>query len=229
MASSPAGIRRPNACSELPASRRSEAASISSFRKARATLERIRGGEKVDYHETVRAKKDGRRIDVSLGVSTIRSQSGTIIGAATVARDITVRKKAQEALLESEQMARDIIANPLEAFINTDGGGHIVEWNPQAEAIFGWSRQQAVGRHLVGLLLSEALRPHYETMTQRLVRNEEKAAAGLRFATEAMRKDGQLIKVEVSLKALRRRTGYVFNAFVRDLTQKIVAEEQLRQ
>src|ERR1700686_891917 len=44
-----------------------------------------------------------------------------------------------------------------------------------------------------------------------------------------MRRDGQLIKVEVSLKALRRRTGYVFNAFVRDLTQKIVAEEQLRQ
>jgi len=197
--------------------------------EARATLERIRGGEKVDYHETVRAKKDGRRIDVSLGVSPIRSQSGTIIGAATVARDITARKKAQEALLESEQMARDIIANALEAFIQTDGGGHIVEWNPQAEAIFGWSRQQAVGRHLVGLLLSEALRPHYETMTQRLVRNEEKAAAGLRFETEAMRKDGQLIKVEVSLKALRRRTGYVFNAFVRDLTQKIVAEEQLRQ
>jgi signal transduction histidine kinase/CheY-like chemotaxis protein len=44
-----------------------------------------------------------------------------------------------------------------------------------------------------------------------------------------MRKDGRTVKIEVSLKALRRRSGYVFNAFIRDLTQKIAAEEQLRQ
>ena len=79
-------------------------------REAHSTLDKIRGGEKIDYHETVRTGKDGRQIDVSLGISPIRSQSGTIIGAAQVARDITARKKAQEALLESEQMARDVIA-----------------------------------------------------------------------------------------------------------------------
>jgi PAS domain S-box-containing protein len=197
--------------------------------EARATLDRIRGGQRVDHHETVRTHKDGRRIDVSLGVSPIRSPSGTIIGAAKVARDITARKKAQEALLESEQMARDIIANALEAFIQTDDGGYILEWNPQAETIFGWSRQEAVGRHLIGLLLSEAPRPYYESMKDRLVRNEENAVAGERFEIEALRKDGHPVKVEVSLKALRRRKGHVFNAFVRDLTQKVVAEEQLRQ
>jgi PAS domain S-box-containing protein len=197
--------------------------------EAQATLNRIRSGRRVDYQETVRAHKDGRRIDVSLGVSPIRSPTGTIIGAAKVARDITARKKAQQALLESEQMARDIIANALEGFIQTDDSGHIREWNPQAEAIFGWSRQQAVGRHLVGLLLPEELRSQHQSMAQRLMRNEEKAAAGVRFETDAVREDGRPIKVEVSLKALRRRTGYVFNAFVRDLTQKIAAEEQLRQ
>ena len=197
--------------------------------EAQATLDKIRGGEKVDYHETVRANKDGRRIDVSLGVSPIRSQSGAIIGAAKVARDITARKRTREALLESEQMARDVIANALEAFIQADDCGYIIEWNPQAEAIFGWSRQEAVGRHLIGMLLPEALRPCYESMRERLVRNEENAGAGERFETEAMRKDGHVVKVEVSLKAVCRRSGYVFNAFVRDLTQKIAAEEQLRQ
>jgi signal transduction histidine kinase/CheY-like chemotaxis protein len=64
---------------------------------------------------------------------------------------------------------------------------------------------------------------------ERLVRTEENAGAGQRFETEAMCKDGHVVKIEVSLKALRRRSGYVFNAFVRDLTQKIAAEEQLRQ
>jgi PAS domain S-box-containing protein len=148
---------------------------------------------------------------------------------AALARDITAQKKAREALLESEQMARDIIANALEAFIQTDDGDIVLEWNPQAEVIFGWSRQQAVGRHLIGLLLSEAMRPHYDSMRERLVRNEDNATAGVRFETEALRRDGHPVKVEVSLKALRRRNGHVFNAFVRDLTQKVVAEEQLRQ
>jgi PAS domain S-box-containing protein len=148
---------------------------------------------------------------------------------AALNREIEAQKKAQQALLESEQMARDVIENALEAFVQTDEGGHILEWNPQAEAIFGWSRQEAVGRHLIGLLLPEALRPSYESMKERMVRKEESAGVGQRFETEAMRKDGDEIKVEVSLKALRRRGGYVFNAFVRDLTQKIAAEEQLRQ
>jgi PAS domain S-box-containing protein len=197
--------------------------------EARAALDKIRGGEKVDYRETVGIGKDGRRIDVSLGVSPIRSQSGVIIGFVKVVRDITAHKKAQEALLESERMARDVIANAFEAFIQTDEAGNILEWNPQAEAIFGWSRQEALGRHPVGLLLPATLRPHFQTMSQRLMRNEDNATAGARFETEAMRKDGRSIKVEVSLKALRRRSGYVFNAFVRDLTEKIAAEEQLRQ
>jgi PAS domain S-box-containing protein len=197
--------------------------------EAQGMLDQIQAGEKIDNHETVRVDKNSRWIDVSLGISPIRSQSGAIIGAAKVARDITVQKMAQQALLESEQMARDIIANALEAFVQTDDSGTIREWNPQAETIFGWSRQEAVGRHLVGLLLTEALRPYYESMKERLVRNEQNAAAGVRFETEAMRKSGHPVKVEVSLKALRRRNGYVFNAFVRDLTQKVAAEEQLRQ
>jgi PAS domain S-box-containing protein len=197
--------------------------------EAGSIRDRIRAGERIDYHETVRVDKNSRWIDVSLGISPIRSQSGAIIGAAKVARDITAQKMAQEALLESEQMARDVVDNALEAFIQTDEEGHILEWNPQAEAIFGWSRQEAVGRHLVGLLLSEVMRPYYESMKRRMMRMEESAGVGQRFETEAMRKDGFKVEVEVSLKALRRRSGYVFNAFVRDLTQKIAAEEQLRQ
>jgi len=194
-----------------------------------AELDAIRRGEKIDYHETVRIDKDGRRIDISLGVSPIRSQNGTIIGAAKVARDVTAQKKARETLLESEQMARDIIANAFEAFIQTDEAGLILEWNPQAEATFGWSREEAIGRHPTSLLLPASLLPQYQSMSQRLVRNEQNAAVGARFETNAWRKDGHPLKVEVSLKALRRRDGYVFNAFVRDLTQQIAAEEQLRQ
>src|SRR5215211_9502876 len=59
-------------------------------------LESIRRGEKVDHFETVRMTKDGRRLDISLTVSPIRNSSGDIVGAATIARDITERKRMEE-------------------------------------------------------------------------------------------------------------------------------------
>jgi PAS domain S-box-containing protein len=148
---------------------------------------------------------------------------------AALNREIEAQKKARQALLESEQMARDVIENALDAFIQTDQAGNIVEWNPQAEAIFGWSRQEVLGKRVTTLLLPESVQAHRQRMMERLLRNEEDAAAGDRFEVEAIRKDGETVKIEVSLKLLRRDSGHVFNAFVRDLTQKIAAEDQLRQ
>lgn len=68
--------------------------------EVRVILDRIRKGEKVDHHETVRVSKDGRRIDVSLSISPLKSPNGTIIGAAKVARDITAQKRNQQMLAE---------------------------------------------------------------------------------------------------------------------------------
>jgi PAS domain S-box-containing protein len=66
-------------------------------------LARIKRGESVDHFETVRVRKDGTRIDVSLSVSPIRDSKGVIVGAAKIARDITERKRAQDGLREKER------------------------------------------------------------------------------------------------------------------------------
>jgi signal transduction histidine kinase len=71
-------------------------------------LESLRRGEKIDHFETVRVTKDGRRLDISLTVSPIRNSSGDIVGASTIARDITERKQVEE---ERDQLrAREIEA-----------------------------------------------------------------------------------------------------------------------
>ena len=78
---------------------------------ARQILERIRRGERVHHYETERVRKDGRRIDVSLSVSPINDASGTIIGAAKIARDVTERRhveRERERLLADAQQARAI-------------------------------------------------------------------------------------------------------------------------
>jgi two-component system, chemotaxis family, CheB/CheR fusion protein len=69
----------------------------------RSILEQVRSGERVDHFDTIRITKDGRRIAISLTVSPIRDSRGVIVGASKVARDVSERKRSEEALLESER------------------------------------------------------------------------------------------------------------------------------
>src|SRR5262249_47623692 len=69
-----------------------------------AILSRIRAGERVDHYETVRVRKDGTRIDISLTVSPIRDDASKIIGASKIARDITEQKRAERTLREQAEI-----------------------------------------------------------------------------------------------------------------------------
>lgn len=71
-------------------------------------LNRIKAGERIEHYDTSRIRKDGRRIDVSISVSPVRDAAGKIVGASTIARDITDRKAAERAILESQERLRDL-------------------------------------------------------------------------------------------------------------------------
>jgi PAS domain S-box-containing protein len=83
----------------IPAERQSEEDEV---------LRRIRRGDSVDHFETIRVRKDGSRIPISLTVSPIRDASGTVIGASKIARDISDRKRAEAALAQSEARQTDL-------------------------------------------------------------------------------------------------------------------------
>ncbi len=73
-------------------------------------LSRIQRGERIDHYETIRRRKDGKLLDISLSVSPIRNQDGVIVGASKIARDITDRKRAERALLEADRQKNEFLA-----------------------------------------------------------------------------------------------------------------------
>jgi PAS domain S-box-containing protein len=113
------------------------------------SLERIRRGEQVDRYETVRRRKDGSEVDISLTVSPIRDKSGKVIGASKIARDITSRKQAKEQLEEAlarEREARDEAENAnrsKDEFITLVSH----ELRSPLSAVVGWTRALRQKRH----------------------------------------------------------------------------------
>jgi PAS domain S-box-containing protein len=174
-----------------------------------------------------RVHKDGRLFWASVIIDPIRDDAGRLVGFAKVTRDITERRKAQEALTESAELARGIIDSALDAFVQIDDTGIVLEWNAQAEAVFGWSRQDAVGKSLATLILPPSDRARHRKGLERFLRNGAGRILGRRVQMQALRRDGKEITVELSITALRRGERYLFNGFVRDLTEKFAAEAQL--
>ena len=197
--------------------------------EVRGILSNVSSGAKVDHHETVRLHKNGQRIDVSLSVSPVKSQSGAIIGAAKVARNIGAQKKVQESLLESEQMARAIIDSSIDAFVQLDDTDTIVDWSPKAEKMFGWLRHEALGKKLRDIIISPKNRAMYSEKMAQFLLEANNGILDRRYNAQSLRRDGSTIDTEVSLTALHRRGGYIINGFVRDITDKLAAEDQLRQ
>ena len=197
--------------------------------EVRQILDRIRKGEKVDHHDTVRMAKDGRRINVSLSISPVKSRTGVIIGAAKVARDNAARINEKKALVESEQLAQAIIELSLDAFVQLDEKGTILRWSSKAEAMLGWPREVAIGRNLRDLIIPEERRAANLERLNEFLREFENGAPGQRYEFPSLRRDGTEILTEISISALRRDEGYIINGFLRDVTALRAGEEQLKQ
>jgi PAS domain S-box-containing protein len=100
-------------------------------------LGRIRRGERVNQYETVRRRKDGTLVDVSLTVSPVKDDRGGIIGASKIARDITERKLSEARLRDSERQLQELIAAIPAAIYTTDAQGNITYYNQAAAELAG--------------------------------------------------------------------------------------------
>ena len=102
-------------------------------------LPRVGQGEKIAHFETVRVRKDGCRIDVSLTISPIRNAAGEVVGAANIARDITEHKRDEESLHASEQRYRLLFERNLAGVYRVTVDGRLLDCNDACARIFGYT------------------------------------------------------------------------------------------
>jgi len=100
-------------------------------------LDRIRRGEKIDHYETVRRRKDGSLVDISLTVSPVFNDRGNVVGASKIARDISQQKRMTAALRESERRFREMIDALPAAIYTTDAEGRLTHFNHAAVEVSG--------------------------------------------------------------------------------------------
>jgi PAS domain S-box-containing protein len=190
---------------------------------ARALATAIRTGR---YEgEGWRLRRDGTRFWASVAIQPVRDDDGRLIGFAKVTRDITERRRAQQALEESERRFRLLVQGVTDyALIMLDLDGRVSNWNAGAERIKGYAEQEIVGQHFSRFF------------------TEEDQAAGLpgralviaagegRFECEGwrMRKDGSRFWASIVIDPIREGGKLVgFAKITRDITERRAAQQAL--
>jgi PAS domain S-box-containing protein len=184
-------------------------------------LERLRRGERIEHFETVRERKDGTPLDISLTISPVKDGAGRVIGASKVARDITERKQAEQALAERALLLD--LSN--DAIFVRDLADRVTYWNKSASELYGYSREEALGRVSHELLRTEFPEP-LERITEQLHHDK-------RWTGELIHrcKDGSQIVV-ASRWALDRDDGGNRKCVLEtnnDITQQKQSEKALRE
>ncbi len=168
---------------------------------------------------------------LGLAIGTANRLRQPLLGVSSFAdvRREPEQERAYQTLIDNEKMVRAIIEEALDAFVQTNGNCVVLDWSPHAEALMGWTREEAVGHSVEKLLFPESLWAGHRQWVDHFLSEACGKAAGGRYETPLLHKDGREFFAEVSLTALPCGEGYIINAFVRDITEKRAAQEQLFQ
>jgi len=187
-------------------------------------LRRLAGGERVEHFETVRRRRDGTYLDVSLTISPIRDTAGRVIGASNVARDISERKRSEVALRESEERFRALV-------------------NASSDVVYrmspDWSEMRELdGRRFVGDTgkprkdwLNEYIHPDDQPIVLRTIREAVQTKSMFELEHRVRRTDGTLGWTNSRAVPLLNVNGEILEWFgaASDVTARKEAEESFRK
>ncbi len=190
------------------------------------SLMRLVQGDQVVRHETVRVRKDGKPIHVALTISPLRDPSGKVIGDSAILRDITERKKIEEAHRRSEQSFRSFVQNAPYGILRTTPEGRIVQANPALVAMLGYETEEEV----LGMNMGTHVYRNPEDRHQATLWSRENDSVQ-NIESEWKRKSGEVFTIRSAAHVVRDSEGRVefLEGFVEDVSERKTLEQQLRQ
>jgi PAS domain S-box-containing protein len=191
----------------LPADRREE---------DRLAIEQITRGLGMAHFDTVRQRRDGTPVHVSLIVAPILA-ADKVVGVSRIVRDITEHRRIER---EALRLAA-IVQSSEDAIVSKDLDGYILTWNKSAERLFGYTAEEAIGRHITIIIPDE--RRDEETEVLRRIRNGQTVE---HFETVRRRKDGSFVDISLTVSPIRRGDEIIgASKIARDITE----QRRLRQ
>jgi PAS domain S-box-containing protein len=187
-----------------------------------AILDRIRRGGRLAHFETVRVCKDGRHVHVSLTVSPITDGCGKVVGASAIARDITERRRGEEALRASEAKMRLIFNSMNDSVVIHDRQGRFLEVNQITCERLGYTREE-----MLQMTPRDVVAPDPATRVSDRIHEVLEVGSAV-FETAHKRRDGTVFPVEVSSRLIDYEGTPAILSIARDITERKALEEQLR-
>jgi PAS domain S-box-containing protein len=191
-------------------------------------LEGIKRGKSIRHYETVRKRKDGQLINVSVSISPVKDKEGRILGASTIARDITAevgaRSQAEEKLAAASQYARSLIEASLDPLVTISPEGKIMDVNEATVKVTGIPRAKLIGTDFSDYFTEpEKAREGYQQVFQKGFVTD--------YPLTIRHKDGRLMNVLYNASVYRDVEGNVLGVFAaaRDVTAQREAEAKIAE
>ena len=180
-------------------------------------------------NHTILIKKDGSECPIDDSAGPIRNEQGHVSGCVLIFRDVTAqrlveREKANQLL--TARLLASIVESSDDAIIGKSLDGIIQTWNAGAERLFGYTSEQAVGRHISFVIPPERL-----SEEEQIIASLKEGKRIEHYETERVRSDGQRITVSLTISPIKDDSGNVIGAskIARDVTERKRLEDDLRR
>lgn len=186
----------------------------------------IQSGEFTNEIEMPLVNPDGSIVYV-LVKPTLVYDGQRIIGMNGIVRDITGRKKAEEALKDSEEQYRSVAQSANDGIITADIEGIIKSWNHGAEKIFGYGEKEVIGKNL-DIIIPQDYRKSQINRIKQIVSVKRQTINGNTIELLGLHKNGKEFPLELSLAKWETQKGKFFTGIIRDISERKIAEEEIK-
>lgn len=161
-----------------------------------------------------------------LRVFEARTSEGGLVGFRV---DITELKHREQELMRSQGLLQNVVSASFDGVIVMNAEGFVLDFNPAAEDVFGWTSDEIVGERMSDFIIPEHLREAHEAGLSHYLATGEGPVIGKRIEIQGLHKQGHILEVELAIRQTTSDSGPLFLGYVRDITERKAADEALRE